>query len=154
MKMIHMVGTRFGRLSIIRFHKRDKHRNVYWLCTCDCGAERSVLGVALRKGHVVACHDCTIRLRPVVSPKRIERTYAAEYKTWLKIKEICYERWSWFYKKHGGRGIVLSTKWRHSFVCFLGEMGQKPTPKHRLERLDPDGNFIPSNCRWSLKGKW
>jgi len=52
------------------------------------------------------------------------------------------------YYLYGGRGISVCKRWRGAFALFKKDMGDKPTPKHQLDRKNNNGNYCLSNCRW------
>jgi hypothetical protein len=70
------------------------------------------------------------------------------YSTWRGMKNRVLNKNSWDYKYYGGRGIKVCNRWKDSFVNFLEDMGEKPYPHYTLDRINPDGNYEPGNCRW------
>jgi len=74
------------------------------------------------------------------------RTKLPEYCVWLGMKKRCnphYKR-----KHYAMRGITICNEWVNSFDQFYADMGKRPSPNHQLDRINNDGNYEPTNCRW------
>lgn len=73
------------------------------------------------------------------------------YTTWASMKARCYRENTPYYKYYGGRGIKMCDSWRFSFKQFVDDVGDKPSDKHSLDRIDNDGNYEPDNVRWATQ---
>lgn len=67
------------------------------------------------------------------------------------MKRRCYAPKTDRYPQYGGRGIRVCARWLGSFENFYADMGPKPTPRHSLDRIDVEGNYEPTNCRWATR---
>lgn len=74
------------------------------------------------------------------------------YRTWANMIGRCEQPSTSRYAIYGGRGISVCDKWRTSFDAFVNDMGERP-PGHSIDRIDPNGNYEPSNCRWATKSQ-
>lgn len=72
------------------------------------------------------------------------------YQTWLGMKARCFNPNNPHYTNYGGRGIQVCDKWVNNFKQFAADMGERPKG-FTLDRIDNDGNYTPSNCKWSTK---
>lgn len=77
------------------------------------------------------------------------RCYSAEYRAWKNMKNRCLYPSAPYYEIYGGRGITICERWLHSYETFLADMGRRPGPCYSLDRIDTDGGYEPSNCRWA-----
>lgn len=82
------------------------------------------------------------------SPKGIR---TPTYQTWVAMKVRCNNPKHPFYKHYGGRGITYDPRW-DDFAVFLADMGERPDGKS-LDRIDNDGNYELTNCRWATQSE-
>lgn len=137
-KALELANQRFGRFLAIEYAYSVKYQRV-WKCRCDCGKIHFVEASQLRCGEIKSC-GCS---RVVHGLAR-----SSTYKTWQAMKTRCEDISFRDYPLYGGRGIRVCKKW-HNFINFFADMGERPTPKHSLERINNDKGYSPSNCKWA-----
>jgi hypothetical protein len=75
------------------------------------------------------------------------KTLSRTYISWRDMKRRCLRSSCSEWKHYGGRGIALDPRW-WEFKNFLEDMGEKPGKEYSIERIDNDGDYELSNCKW------
>jgi len=146
-----LVGRKFGRLTVLSFSHSSKHKR-YWNCECECTLGKVVQKPtgSLTSGKVKSCGCLGIEHQKNgnVTHGQTIGGITSEYEAWQGMFKRCYNHNTVRFENHGGRGIEVCERWK-KFENFFEDMGKKPTPKHSLDRINNDGNYEPSNCRWA-----
>lgn len=153
-KVKDLTGKRFGKLVALE-RAGSKNKRALWKCVCDCGNAAEVTSSRLVSGSTRSCgclkRESASKLAYELGKKA--RTHGMRcsriYSVWLNMKDRCNNRNNIHYNRYGGRGISICQQWNDSFESFRDwALANGYSDKLSIERIDFDGNYEPSNCKW------
>lgn len=142
--MINYIGIKYNKLTVTEKLKKG------YKCQCECGNFTGIKSIyEIKSGHKKSC-GCLNTLRrkeKAASWKRTHNQHGTKtYNIWKNMRSRCNSPNSSGYYKYGAQGIKVCSRWS-DFENFLEDMGKCPE-NHSIERINPEKNYEPSNCKW------
>lgn len=150
MVKIDLTGNKYGRLTVLKLAVDERGKKKKWLCKCDCGNKVIVSGSNLRSGHSSQCKQCALA---ELAEKKIKHggTKTKLYYVWRGMITRCGDKSARAYMRYGGRGICVCKEWQDFGKFRDWALSNGYSDGLEIDRVDNDGNYEPSNCRWVNK---
>jgi hypothetical protein len=144
------IGDEFGRYTVVeRVENYRNHRR--FLCRCECGNTKVVRSDHLTRGSILSC-GCYNKDKNIELHSTHHMTNTRLFYIWQSMKQRCYDTNCNTHKNYGARGISICDEWLNDFICFYNwSIGNGYSDELSIDRIDVDGNYEPSNCRWATR---
>ena len=144
---IHFTNKRFGKIVCVKPLRVNNHKEVVWLCKCDCGNFCEKSSGAFKNISKIASCGCMKGKKPHMTNLEL-KNYKPIHECYVNMKTRCYNPNYELYSRYGGRGIKVCDEWKDNFKEFYNWAINGWKKGLTLDRINNDDDYKPDNCRW------
>lgn len=151
---LDLTGQEINNIKFISFSHIKKNKYRMWNCICHCGKSFQCYPPSVKIGNTTSC-GCYAK-NMTIKRNKANRKWQSNNKNmhavWHAMISRCQNQNNWRYKYYGARGISVCESWQNfdNYYEWINKnLGERPSKKHSLDRINNDGNYEPGNLRWA-----
>lgn len=147
---LDLSGKLFGELTAVKYlGVIGKSKTTLWECNCSCGNIKNVSTGHLQSGHTKSCGCKSYYKGEDHHIYTHGKSKSKVYKSWNRIKDRCNNAKCSAYYKYGAKGVIIAPEYVNNFELFYAEVGDPPSGKYSIDRIDHKVGYVKGNMRWA-----